>query len=436
MIPYLTNRFYTAAAIEAFLFVLGYLWTPVYVLALVLFGVWMLLTLADLVMLYAVRPSKMTAERQCADRFSNGDANDVAIILTSPYAFWTHVEVIDEAPVDFQMRDFVLRGRAEAFEQRSLLYKLTPTHRGSFHFDRIRIFFATPIGFFQRRFTRGTPFDVKVYPSFAHLSLYSLICNHRLDQYGVKRVRQVGADTDFEQIKDYFEGDEYRHINWKASARANTLKVNVYQQDRSMPVYSVIDKGRMMQQSAFGLTFLEYAINASLALSYVAVKKDDQAGVAAFSDTVDAFVPANKQGSQMQKLMEALYAQQTIFAESDYSALATLFAQRITKRSFVMLFANFATLNALDRELPYLGQIARSHQLVVVIFRDREMEEFIHREPRNTEEYYQQISVEKYYGEKQKIIKKLCQFNILTLYTLPEHLSVSVINRYLELRRF
>lgn len=203
-----------------------------------------------------------------------------------------------------------------------------------------------------------------------------------------------------------------------------------------MPVYSVVDKGRMMQQSAHGLTFLEHSINAALALSYVAMKKDDQAGLVAFSDTVETFVPAQKQGAQMQKLMEALYNQQTAYGESDYLALSTHFSQRITKRSFVMLFANFSTLNSFEREAPYLQLIAHHHQLMVIIFRDREMEDFINQHPTNTEVYCQRSSVERYYREKRQIIKQLRLYNILTIYAFPEQLSVSVINRYMQIRQF
>lgn len=433
---FLTKRFFYVATAMIALFLLGYPIPFLFHVARVLLCVWGLLLLIDFGMLYFVRSKQMVAERGCRDRFSNGDPNEVEISLRSPYSFSTYVEVIDEMPIDFQMRDFVLCDKFSAQEERKLTYSLTPHHRGTYCFNRIRVYFATPIGLLYRRYTRGSKQEVKVYPSFSKLSLYSLMCNHRLDEYGIKRIRQVGADTDFEQIKDYIQGDEYRHINWKASARAHQLKVNVYQQDRSMPVYAIVDKGRMMQQSAFGNTYLELAINAALALSYVALKKDDQAGLVTLSTAVDSFVAARKNGPQMQILMEALYNQQTHFAESDYSALSTHFTQRVTKRCLAVLFANFATLNGLDRELPYLLQIARRHQLLVVLFRDREMEAFIARQPKDTEDYYQQIAVEKYYREKRLIINKLRQNNILTLYTLPENLSVGIINKYLEYRRF
>lgn len=433
---FLTKRFFYVAVALIVLFALGYPIPFLFNVARVLMVVWGVLLLIDFGMLYCVKAQEMRAERHCRDRFSNGDSNDVEIMLQSPYGFRTRVEVIDEMPIDFQMRDFVLQDHLQAKEDRRLTYALTPHHRGCYHFDRIRIYFASPIGMLFRRYTRGVAQEVKVYPSFARLSLYSLMCNHRLDEYGIKRIRQVGADTDFEQIKDYIPGDEYRHINWKASARTHQLKVNVYQQDRSMPIYSIVDKGRMMQQSAFGNTYLELAINAALALSYVALKKDDQAGLVTLSTSVDAFVGARKNGPQMQLLMESLYGQQTHFAESDYSALSAHFTQRVTKRCLAVLFANFATLNALDRELPYLMQIARRHQLLVVLFRDREMEAFVARQPKDTEDYYQQLAVEKYYREKRLIINKLRQNNILTLYTLPENLSVGIINKYLEYRRF
>ena len=433
---FLSRRFFVVAILLIALFVLGYTIPAVYVLARVLLWVWVGLCVLEAILLYAVPSRRMQAERHCAERFSNGDPNEVLIDVTSPYAFPVRVQVADEAPVDFQLRDFVMQRMLSARQSVTLRYTLTPHHRGAYRFDHIRLFFSTPLGMVERRYTRGTPVAVKVYPSFAHLSLYSLMCTHRLDEYGIKRVRQVGSDTDFEQIKDYVAGDEFRSINWKASARVHSLKVNVYQQDRSMPVYCIVDKGRMMQQSACGLTFFEHSVNAALALAYVAIRKDDQAGLVTLGAEVDAFVPARRHETQMPLLMEALYRQETTFPECDYSSLSTFFTQRVTKRSLAILFANFSTLNALDRELPHLLHIAHRHQLLVVMFRDREMEAFVARQPVNTEEYYQQISVEKYNRERLLIIRRLRQNNILTLYTLPEQLSVGIINSYLEYRHF
>lgn len=436
MIVRLTQRFFIVAAVMVLLFLLAYVLPPLFIVAKVLTGMWALVVLADVWMLFG-KARKMEAERTCQERFSNGDENPVTVRFNNPYPFAARVDVIDEMPVQFQMRDFILHAKVAKGEERTVRYVLTPKTRGEYRFDRIRLFFTSPIGLLQRRFTRGTAFTVKVYPSFAHLSLYSMLAiHHNLTDLGIKRVRQVGADTEFDQIKDYVQGDDYRNINWKASARANSLKVNVYQQERSQAIYSIIDKGRMMQQTAHGMTFFDYAINATLALSYVALKKEDYAGLLSFAKTVDGYVPAAKQGGQIQKLMESLYKEQTIFSESDYSALVTTLRQKVTKRSLIVLYANFATMNQLQRELPYLRQISSQHRLIVVIFKDQEMDNFMAAPPANTEEYYQQMMVEKYQEEKELIAKTLRQNAITTIVTLPDNLSVSVINKYLDVRRF
>jgi uncharacterized protein (DUF58 family) len=246
----------------------------------------------------------------------------------------------------------------------------------------------------------------------------------------------VGVDTEFEQIKDYVIGDEYRNINWKASARTAQLKVNVYQQERSQDIYCIIDKGRMMQQSFDKMSLLEYAINSALALSYVAVKKEDKAGLVTFSDQFDTFLPPARGMVQMHRMMDSLYRQQTIFSESDYSALAVHFLSKVTKRSLIILYANFATAHTMKRELPYLRQIAERHRLVVVIFADSSLRTFADGKAESEEEYFQRLLAERFIDEKKNLIAKMHQMGIDTVYTTPDNLSVDMINKYLQIRHF
>ena len=120
------------------------------------------------------------------------------------------------------------------------------------------------------------------------LRQYELLAiSNRLTDLGIKRIRRVGHNTEFEQIKEYVKGDDYRTINWKASARRHQLMVNVYQDERSQQIFNVIDKGRVMQQAFRGMTLLDYAINASLVLSYVAMHKEDKAGIVTFNEKFD-----------------------------------------------------------------------------------------------------------------------------------------------------
>ena len=343
--------------------------------------------------------------------------------------------VIDEVPHIFQRRDIDFAHRLQPHGTCRITYRLRPTRRGVYGFGRVRVFASTVIGLVQRRFTCDQPIDVKVYPSYLMLNRYELLAmSNNLTELGIKRIRRAGNNTEFEQIKDYVQGDEYRNINWRASARRNQLMVNVYQDERSQQIFNLIDKGRVMQQAFDGMTLLDYAINASLVLSYVAVRKDDKAGLMTFNEDLDEFLQAAKSSTQMQNILEALYAQETDFGETDYSALLVNVNRLIRKRSLLVLYTNFTGLNSLQRQLPYLLQLNQRHRLLVVFFADDELSEFIRQHPGDSEEYYQQVIAEKISREKQLIVTTLQQQGILSLLTTPDRLSINVINRYLEIK--
>lgn len=203
------------------------------------------------------------------------------------------------------------------------------------------------------------------------LHRYELLAiSDNLTELGIKRIRRVGHHTEFEQIKEYVKGDDYRTINWKASARRHELMVNVYQDERSQQIYNVIDKGRIMQQAFRGMTLLDYAINASLVLSYVVMRKEDKAGLVTFNEHFDTFIPASRQPGQMQALLENLYSQQTTFGETDFSSLCVHLNKRVNKRSLLVLYTNFSGIGSLNRQLAYLQQLNRQHRLLVIFFED------------------------------------------------------------------
>src|SRR5690606_40532545 len=115
---------------------------------------------------------------------------------------------------------------------------------------------------------------VPVYPSFRQMRKYELpAISNRLTEFGIKKIRRIGQNREFEQIKEYVVGDDYRTINWKATARRGTLMVNTYQDERAQQVYAVIDKGRTMKMPFEGMTLLDYDINASLVISNIAIRK-------------------------------------------------------------------------------------------------------------------------------------------------------------------
>ena len=430
---FLTRRFYIALIVVILLLGSGYVLAPFFVI-----GQWILFFLflvvsADVYSLYRIRG--IQAFRQCADRFSNGDENEVSIRVESSYPYPVSLDVIDEIPFIFQKRDVDFRTKLQANEGKTITYRLRPTRRGVYSFGYVRVFVTGRIGLVSRRYTCAEPLDIKVYPSYLMLHQYELLAmSDNLTELGIKRIRRVGHHTEFEQIKEYVKGDDYRTINWKASARRHELMVNVYQDERSQQIYSVIDKGRVMQQAFRGMTLLDYAINASLVLSYVAMRKEDKAGIVTFNEHFDSFVPASKAPGQMQTLLENLYSQQTTFGETDFSSLCVHFNKHVSKRSFLVLYTNFSSMGSMNRQLAYLQQLNRQHRLLVVFFEDADMKTYIASPAKDTEGYYRHVIAEKFAFEKRLIVSTLKQNGIYSLLTTPENLSIDVINKYLEMK--
>lgn len=431
---YLSRRFYILLTANALIIGLGFAFPLLFTIGKGLLCAFLAILLTDAVLLYYKKAVKAT--RECADRLSNGDDNKVVIKVESAYPFMIRTTVIDETPAIFQRRDVEYRLVVPTHAVRRLTYTLRPVRRGEYNFGKIRIFARTMLGLVERRYTEGEDKNVKVYPSYLMLNHYELLAmSNNLTDMGIKRIRRVGNNTEFEQIKEYVKGDEYRSINWKASARRNQLMVNVYQEERSQQVYSVIDKGRVMQQAFNGMTLLDYSINASLVLSYVAIHREDKAGLITFSDELDTLLTPSRRPGQMQHILGALYNQRTNFSETDFSNLCVNVNKQISKRSLLVLYTNFSGMSALQRQLSYLKMLSRRHRLLVVFFEDSELNDFIKSDKRTTEDYYQHVIAEKFAYEKRLIVTKLQQHGILSLLTRPEALSIDVINKYLELKQ-
>jgi uncharacterized protein (DUF58 family) len=311
---------------------------------------------------------------------------------------------------------------------------LVPKERGVYTFGQLHVFILSPLGLVRRRCSFGREEVVKVYPSYIHMRKHQFEVMGSTQDAGRQRLRRTGRSLEFEQIKDYVPGDDYRTINWKASARKDQLMVNTYVEERSQPIYCVIDKGRLMKFPFQGMTLLDYAINASLALINVALQRRDKAGLITFSRKIDQFLPAERQPSQLSAVMEALYNQETEFKESDYEQLYAQLRRRLKQRSLLILFTNFESVHSLRRQLPYLRAIGRFHLLVTVFFDNTELHSLQRAEAHTIEDIYIKTIADRFLYEKRLIAKELAQVGILSVFTSPENLTVATINKYLEIK--
>ncbi|MEO5562697.1 MAG: DUF58 domain-containing protein, partial [Chitinophagaceae bacterium] len=303
-----TIVYYITGAIAA-VFVLSYFIAPLYRiggLLLLLLGIAVVL---DSLLVYSKKKG-IDAERITTERFSIADENKVLLKLTNNYAFPSLISIIDELPVQFQERRWLRKAKIDSKQAHEIEYFLRPLTRGEYIFESINVFVHGPLRLVKRRYIFPAQKTIKVYPSYIQMRRYQLLAvSNRLQEVGVKRIRKLGHSMEFEQIKEYVLGDDYRTINWKATARKDALMVNNYTDERSQQIYCLINKGRVMKMPFGGMTLMDYAINASLVLSNVALVKQDKAGLVTFAENLDAFILADKKTTQINLLLETLYRQ-------------------------------------------------------------------------------------------------------------------------------
>jgi uncharacterized protein (DUF58 family) len=431
---YIQNRFFYACITLIVLFVLSFVFTRWFEIVKLLFLVFLVFTVLDIMLLFTAKKG-VNGLRTPPEKFSNGDQNPIHLSVENYYTFPVFIKIIDEIPIQFQVRNFSIERKLDATSKAQLQYELRPTERGEYHFGKLNIYVTSVFGLIARRFSFNDEAMIPTYPSFIQLRKYDLIAiSNNLHHYGIKKIRRIGHTMEFEQIKEYVLGDDLRTMNWKATAKSNQLMVNQFQDEKSQPVYSVIDKGRLMKMPFDGLSLLDYAINAALVISNVAIKKHDKAGIFTFSKKVENIVVAEKRTSQMNLILEGLYNIKTDFFESDFGRLYGDVRRNIAHRSLLLLYTNFETLDSLHRQLPYLKGMAKNHLLVVIFFKNTELNSLIENKAETIQQVYDKVIAEKFAFEKRLILSELKKYGIYSILTTPENLTLDTINKYLEIK--
>ena len=388
----------------------------------------------DAIILYRINDGIEIA-RFTPKRLSNGDDNPIQIKLKNRYGFIVKARVIDEVPFQFQLRDKNFNLSLYPSEIKSIHYNLKPTKRGAYHFGLVRAYISSPLGLVSRRYNLDDEITLPVYPSFIHLGQYELLAVSRtLSELGIKKIRKIGHSSEFDQIKNYVGGDDIRTINWKATARKGDFMVNNYTDEKSQNIYCIIDKSRVMRMPFEGLSLLDYAINASVALSKIAMLKEDKAGLITIAETIGSIVPADRKSAQLGNLMNVLYKEKTRYLESNLEALYSSIRNVVKQRGLLVFFTNFESLSALQRQLPYLQRIAKYHLLLVVFFENTELKVLSTEPAKDVEGIYHKTIAEKFIYEKKLMVKELSKHGILSVLTPPQKLTINVINQYLALK--
>ncbi len=431
---YIHKQLYIYLAIASVCFLLSY-WIPaLYSIAWILVVIILVVLLIDLLLLYQPK-NAINARRILPDKFSNSDNNPVPITITNNYNFKTYIDVIDELPVQFQKRDFSYKAALNPNQNHDFEYLVRPVDRGEYYFGHLNVFVSSTLKIIKRKYQFQNQQMVMVYPSIIQMQKYDFLAiSNSLTQIGLKKIRRIGHTSEFEQIKEYVNGDDFRTVNWKATAKHAQLMMNQYQDEKSQPIYSIIDTGRVMKMPFNGLKLLDYAINSTLAFSNVALKKHDKVGMLSFSKKIEAFLPAIHKLTYLNRILETLYNIDTQFNDSDFGLLYAQLKRKVTHRSLLLLYTNFEHLSALKRQMPYLQAISKKHMLVVVLFENTELETIIKTNAEDLQSIYHKTIAEKFAFEKRLMVKELQKHGIQAILTPPEKLTINTINKYLEIK--
>jgi uncharacterized protein (DUF58 family) len=429
------KRFYRLLAGVILFYVISYVNPFIFQVAEAALGLFLLLSFLDFGILF-MKSNPVSVHRILPERLGNTEENTLHWQLENHYPFRVWLQLIDEFPEAWQIRDFKRSFILEPGEKSELSHLIRPRERGEFFFGDIQVFIKSPLQLIHRRKTIPAPESVKVYPAFLQLRQLEFR-THITDpgNVGYKQVRKTGHSLEFEQIREYVSGDDIRGINWKATGRTGgQLMINNYTDEKSQQVYCIIDKGRTMKMAFEGISLLNYSVNATLAMSAVAISRQDRAGLISFGDKAGDFLPASHRATQMSTIVNALYNLHTHYLESDFVFLHKLIKTRITQRSLLILFTNFESLTALNRQLPYLRSISRKHLLLVVFFENTSLHMLASGDAGNVEQLYEKVIAEKFVIEKKLIVKELQRYGISALLTAPEKLTVDTVNKYLQIK--
>jgi uncharacterized protein (DUF58 family) len=414
-------------------FIVAFIFPALFFIAQIILLAFVGAVLVEVFLLF-LEKSPFKASRHVFNPLSLGDDNKVKITLSNQYKFPVRVVVYDNPPYQLQLRDLNFKMFLVPNKAKEIAYYVHPTERGIFQFGNLYVFSSVFLNLIQRKSVIKLEEEVAVHPSILQMKKMELKVFAKTAANGIKKIRRLGHNNEFEQIKYYVQGDDVRTINWKATSRQNQLMVNQYQDERSQNVYSIIDKSRTMRMPFSELTLLDYSINSVLAFSNIILRKGDKAGLITFSDKLGSKLAADRSSKQLKRIMELLYKQKTNFLEANFDLLYQSIRSHVKGRSLIMLYTNIESEYSLKRILPLLKRINKKHVLCVIFFENTEIKKKSKMSAKTIGDIYVKTFAEKHHIDKKRISLELRKNGIQTILTTPENLSIDTVNKYLELK--
>jgi uncharacterized protein (DUF58 family) len=406
---------------------------PLIWLALVYFLVVLALLIADV--LLTPSPQQLEVERIHDNRLSLGADNLITVLLANRSPRRVHFTLRDEYPHQLPSDALFIQDELAPYDIYEARYHVHPLQRGDYQFGDINLRYHSLMRMFIRQARYPAAAEVKVYPNVLEVRKYDLLARKgMLYELGLRYARVFGMGTEFERLREYNTDDEFRRINWKATARHGKPIAAEYETERSQYIVNVIDTGRLMRPPVGNLAKLDYVINTALLLTYVSLLKGDHVGLLTFADDVGTYLTPRRQRGQFYTMLEALYNVQFQPVEADYARALSYLSLKNKRRSLVVVFTDLVTLDAASPLIAHMARLAQRHLPLCVTISDPNITNLAAQPVRSSDALYQRAVAEMLLNERQVVLDTLNRSGVMTLDVPADKLTVSVINTYLELK--
>ncbi len=405
------------------------LWPTVVALNVVVLA----LLVADAVL--APQPAALPVTRQLPSAMLVGQHDRVEWRVTNDTNRPLSVAVADELAPSLNADDRRFRARLPAGTESRATSRLAPTRRGSFLVNKLTVRTHGPMGLAARQHTRLLPAILRVYPPFRSRDEAELrIHRARLLEVGLRSTRGRGGGTDFDQLRDYQADDEFRRIDWAATARAQRPIVRTYRAERNQTVVQLLDNGRVMAGQVDGVPRVEHAMDAVMMLTAVAGHLGDKAGLVAFDSQVRAVVPPASGRTQMGAVTEALFDLAPSLQAADYRGAFTHTLARFRRRSLLVLYTDLVEQAVGESLLPALPMVAAQHLLIVAAVRDPDIVRWSNEQPDDEVETYRQAAALATLADRDRAAARLRSMGATVIDAPPAELSTRLADTYLGIK--
>jgi len=434
------SRFFVALLI-GLVWVVPAAWSPRLIVGMFVWdGLFLLLWLQDLLRL--PKPGELELRRVWHSPPSLGVHSKVSVELQNFGSRSVFARVTDETPRALRLEPPVMELAVTPGGTAGAEYEIFPERRGDLPIGKLFVRYQSALRLAERWAVAETAVSVRVLPNLEQAKQQTLFLI-RTRQVAMERRRRRlrGQGREFESLREYRTGDEFRNISWTATARRSKLITRVYQVERSQTVWIVIDAGRLLREqiepgasSPLRLSKLDYAVDAALSLAQVAMHSGDRVGLLAYGREIQQNRNAGRGAAQLHSIVESLALVHPEPYEADHGRAAQLLLSEQHRRSLIVWITDLAETAGTPDVVEYALQMARRHLVLFAAIGQPDLTERVARRPDSEEEMFRYIAAIEIVQRRELLLRRLRQQGVLAMELMPGALASSLVNQYLDVK--